>query len=107
MRAGDLRRRVQIGRYVQEQDQYGDLVTAWQTVATVWAAIEALSGQLYFAAQQLATKSDYRVRIRWLDGLQPGMIIKEGSREFTIQAVLDKEGLCRELELVCQQTEPA
>ncbi|MGE5585726.1 MAG: phage head closure protein [Bacillota bacterium] len=104
-----LRHRVEIGRYVQGlTDQWGDpLPATWQTVATVWASVEALSGRLYFEAQQTAQQSDHRLTIRWRAGIEPGMIVRHDGREFTIQAVLDREGTRRWLQLICQEVRPA
>lgn len=108
MRAGDLRHRVEIGRYVTGADQWGDpLPPTWETVATVWAAVEALSGRLFFEARQTAEQSDHRITIRYRSGIEPGMIVRHDGREFTVQAVLDREGTKRWLELVCREMKPA
>ena len=108
MKIGDLRHRIEIGRYVQGEDQWGDPVSpTWQTVATVWAAVEALTGRLYFEARQTTEQSDHRVIIRWRPGIEPGMIVRHDGREFTIQAVLDRDGKRRWFELVCQEVKPA
>lgn len=108
MKIGDLRHRIEIGRYVEGKDQFGDpLPPTWQTVATVWAAVEALTGRLYFEARQTAEQSDHRITIRWRRGIEPGMIVRYDGREFTIQAVLDRDGTRRWLQLICREVKPA
>lgn len=109
MKIGDLRHRIEIGRYVGGKDQSGDpLPPQWQTVATVWAAVEALTGRLYFEARQTAEQSDHQVIIRWRQGIEPGMKVRMADgRELTIQAVLDKEGTRRWLQLICREVKPA
>ena len=108
MKIGDLRYRVEIGRYTSGKDQFGNpLPKQWQSVATVWAAVEALTGRLYFEAQQTAEQSDHRVTIRWRRGIEPGMIACHDGREFTIHAVLDRDGRRRWLELLCREVRPA
>lgn len=108
MNIGDLRHRVEIGRYIQGTDQFGDPAPRqWQPVCTVWASVEALSGQLYFTAQQTAQKSDHRVTVRWRPDIEPGMIVRHGGREFEIQTVLDREGTRRWLQLLVQEVRPA
>ena len=108
MRIGDLRHRIEIGRYVGGTDQWGDPIPpSWQQVCTVWAAVEALSGRLYFEAQQTAEQSDHRVTIRWRQGIEAGMFVRHDGRELEIQAVLDRDGRRRWLELVCREVKLA
>ncbi len=108
MRAGDLRHRIEIGRYVEGKDEWGDpLPPTWQTVATVWASVEGLSGRLLFEAQQSAMQSDHRVTIRYRTGIEPGMIVRHDGRELEIQAVLDRDGRRRGLQLMCREVRPA
>ncbi len=109
MSIGKLRHRVEIGKYpVEGKDEWGDpMPQQWKAVATVWASVEALSGRLYFEAQQTAERSDHRITIRWRRGIEPGMVVLHDGREFTIQAVLDREGKRRWLELVCREVKPA
>lgn len=108
MKIGDLRHRIEIGRYVQGEDQWGDPLPAqWERVCEVWAAVEALSGQLYFQARQTAEQSDHRITIRWRQGIEPGMVVRHDGQEFTIQAVLDRDGKRQWLELICREVKPA
>lgn len=109
MNIGDLRHRIEIGRYVEGIDETtGDPIgRQWQQVCMVWAAVEALTGRLYFEAQLTAQQSDHRVTIRYRPGIEPGMIVRHDGREFTIQAVLDREGTRRWLQLLCREVKPA
>lgn len=108
MRIGDLRYRVEIGRYVGGTDQYGDPIPpTWETVATVWAAVEGLRGRLYFEAQQTAEQSDHKVTIRFRRDVQPGMLVRHDGRELQIQSALDEEGRRRWLVLLCREVRPA
>lgn len=105
---GDLRHRVEIGRYANGTDQFGDPIPpTWHSVATVWAAVEGLRGRLYFEAQQTAEQSDHKVTIRWRRGIEPGMIVRHDGRELTVQAVLDEDGRRRWLSLLCREVRPA
>lgn len=108
MAAGRFRHRVEIGRYVGDQDQWGDPAPKqWEHVATVWAAVEALTGKLYFEAQQTVEQADHRITIRWRRGIEAGMVVRHDGREFTIHAVLDKDGKRKWLELICREVRPA
>lgn len=108
MRAGELRHRVEFGRYVTGEDPWGDpLPRQWQSTCTVWASVEALSGHQYFQSQQTVNQSDHRIRVRYHRDIEQGMIARHDGREFTVQAVLDTEGRRRELEVLCQEVRPA
>ncbi len=108
MSIGQLRRRVEIGRYVEAQDpNTGDPARAWQTIATVWAAVEGLSGTQLFQAQQTVDRSTHRVTIRYRPDVEPGMIIRHDGRELTITAALDEDGRRRWLVLTCREVRPA
>ncbi len=104
----NLRHRIEIGRYVKGEDQWGDPTSQkWEQVAVVWASVEGLRGNQYFQAQQTVNQSDHCIIIRYNGDIKQGMIVRHDSREFTIQAVLDEEGKRRWLTLVCQEVEPA
>lgn len=107
-RIGDLRHRIEIGRYVTGEDQWGDpLPETWQQITEVWGSVEGLRGNQYFQAQQTVDQSDHKVAIRYRNDIKQGMIIRHDSRELTIQSVLDEDGKRRWLTLVCQEVKPA
>jgi len=104
----ELRHRISIGRYTPGENEWGDPAPAtWNNVATVWASVEGLGGRLYFEAQQTDQQSDHKITIRWRRGIEPGMTVRHDGREYTIQAVADKEGHRRWLELICREVRPA
>lgn len=71
--AGRLRHRVKIQRPVQTQDSNGDMITEWQAVATVWAAIEPLSARELIQSQAMQSQIVARVVIRYRDGITASM----------------------------------
>jgi len=104
-----MRHRIEIGRYVEGRDEWGDPLPelVWQRVAAVWAAVEALTGRLYFEAQQSNIQADHRITIRYCRGIEPGMLVRHDGRELEIQAVLDRDGRRRWLQLMCREVTPA
>jgi len=106
---GQLRHRIEIGRYVEGRNEWGEPLPepVWQPIATVWAAVEALSGRTYFEAQQSHIQADHRITIRWRRGIEPRQRVRFDGREFEIQAVLDRTGRREELQLICQELRPA
>ncbi len=70
------------------EDSMGGVVTAWQTVATVWAAIEPLSAREFLAGQQVNSQVVARITIRHRAGLHAGMRIVRGAEVYNIAGVL-------------------
>lgn len=106
-RISDLRHRVTLGRYVEGKDDRGNPTgKQWQEAAAVWASVEGLRGSHYFAAQQTVDRSDHRIIIRYRKDITQGMIARHDGREFTVNAVLDREGRRRWLELECREVKP-
>ena len=63
--SGDLRRRITIQRPSVTMDSYGQPVTTWTDVATVWAAIEPATGRELLAAQAMNLEQPTTITIRW------------------------------------------
>lgn len=102
MRAGLLRHRIELQKLVTTENEWGDPVKEWRTIATVWALVEALGGRLYFEAQQTVAQSDHRMIIRYRPDVEPGMRVLHGGKSLEIQAVLDREGRKRWLEVLAK-----
>lgn len=81
MRAGPLRRRVELQRRIETRAGGGETVWTWETVETLWAEIAALSGRETFLAQQVASEATMRVRIRWCPHVKPKMRFVEWSAD--------------------------
>lgn len=109
MNIGSLRHRIEIGRYVEGKDQWGDPLPepVWQKVCSPWASVEGLRGNQYFQSQQTVERSDHRVIIRYREGIDAGMIVRHGGRELTITAVLDEDGRRKWLTLYCREEKPS
>jgi len=72
MQAGALRHRVTIQAATETQNDFGEVTKTWSDLATVWAAVEALSGREYFEARQLQRSTLTRMIIRWRDDVTAG-----------------------------------
>jgi SPP1 family predicted phage head-tail adaptor len=103
MQAGRLRRRVTIQKKTVTRNSYGEEVIVWVDVATVWAAIEPLSGREFVEGRQAAADVSTRIRIRHLAGITPDMRVTWGDTVYPIQAVLDHLDRSRELHLMCTE----
>lgn len=77
--SGRLRHRVRIERLVALTDSNGDalqdpvtgeLLRTWQTIATVWAAIEPLSAREFVQSRTEQSEISTRITIRWRADLE-------------------------------------
>jgi SPP1 family predicted phage head-tail adaptor len=80
--AGKLRHRLRIEEYVALEDSHGDPIQdattgeiskAWETVATVWGAIEPLSAREYVQSGAKQSEMAARITIRYRSGLTAAM----------------------------------
>lgn len=88
MLSQQLNKRVTIERKATGQDAFGQPLTGWEPVATVWASIEDMTGRQYFAAQAAQNQVQTKVTIRHRDGIEPAMRVIHGTTIYDIQAVL-------------------
>jgi SPP1 family predicted phage head-tail adaptor len=102
--AGRMRDRIVIQTKSVTRDSYGAEVVTWGTLATVWAAVESLSGREYMASQsgvdQPISMRTVRVVIRYREDVMPHMRITHEGRTLLIQAIL-KRGNDEQLDLMC------
>ena len=96
MQAGELRHNVQIlqppnlstGAYGKQNPNLTDFVNFG---TPIWAKIEPISSREFDFAMNFAETVSHRVKIRYLSGITPSMIVKYGSRYFSIDGVLNFE----------------
>ena len=103
MRSGRLRHRVTIQQPVVAVNGYGERITTWSTVATVWGAVEPLRGREFFDAEQVQAEVSHRVVLRYRSGLATTMRLLHLTRVLHIQAIIDVDERHRELQLMCRE----
>ena len=103
MKIGSLRHRVTIESQTTTQDAYGGEVITWSEVATVWAAVEPLSGREFMDGRRQEAEINTRIRIRYRSGLLPGMRVTWGDHTYDIEAVIERESRRREIWLMCRE----
>jgi SPP1 family predicted phage head-tail adaptor len=102
MKAGPLRYQVTIQRPEVDTDERGEaIVTSWVKVATVYAAIEPLSGREWLASAQFRPGVTTRIRIRWRDGIDASMRVLHRSTVYNIDAVIPQFQGMSEAHLMC------
>ena len=76
MRLGPLRHKLRIEEQSQTQDgTTGAITVAWETVATVYGAIEPLSVRNFLAADAVQSKIEANIRIRYRSDINASMRI--------------------------------
>lgn len=97
MRSGRLDRRLILQRKTLTENDFGEPIATWTTIATVWAEKREIRGAERYAANQTVAQADIKYRIRYRRGLTPlDAFIDEDGRMFDIAAVLEigrREGL--------------
>lgn len=104
MQSGTLRHRIAIQTNTPTQDSYGEPVTSWATVATVWAAVEMLSGRELFVAQQAQSEATVRFRIRRRD-VDARQRVSWDGRTFGVESVIHDPTNRRETLLMCKENQ--
>jgi SPP1 family predicted phage head-tail adaptor len=89
LRAGRLRHRLVLKSKTITQNAYGEEVESYTTEATVWGAIEPLTGREYNAAQYIQAEEKTRIVIRYYAGIDTSWRIVHGSVWYDIGAVMN------------------
>ena len=103
MKAGELRHRVTLQEATETRDTTGAIVTVYVDRATVWGAVEPLTGREFFQAQAVNAETTTRIRIRYWQGIVPKMRATWDGHTYDIQEVREVESRRRELHLMCKE----
>ena len=100
---GKLRHRLTIQRPDKEYNAIGEEIIKWTDVATVWAAIEPLRGNTYFAAKQANAEVTGKITLRHRE-LKPTYrfqwIDHNGkTRIFNIISIIDPQSRGKEIQV--------
>jgi head-tail adaptor len=92
MKAGLMRRRVRLERPDTLADDFGAPVKSWALVAEVDAAVDAVSGREFFAADRELADATWRLTLRELPGTLPEpdwrVVDVDTGQIFDVRAVL-------------------
>jgi SPP1 family predicted phage head-tail adaptor len=104
MQAGNLRHRIAIQTNTPTQDSYGQPVESWATVATVWAAVDMLTGRELYTAQQAQSEVNVRMTIRRRD-VDAKQRVSWDSRTFDVESVIHDPTNNRMTQLLCREVQ--
>ena len=108
MRAGDLRKRIQLQRRSSAQDSYGQQLTTWSTILTTWARIESVSGAQLERARSIYNQTSHQVTVRWRQTFSDIRVVGSyrityAGRIFDVGASLNTDERNREVVLYCSE----
>ncbi len=98
-RIGSLSHRLSLEALQRTPDDAGGAALGWVEIAKVWARIVAKTGRERLLADRIAGSVSHDVTIRYREGVEPAMRLRNGSRSFHILAVLSDE---RRRFIVCE-----
>lgn len=98
--AGDLNQRIRIERPVKTRNSLGEQLVTWEEFATVWAAVEPLSGRELTSLRAELADVTARIRIRYRPGVLTEMRIVHGSAVYNIASAIDVGSRHHELEIL-------
>ena len=107
---GKMRHRITFQSFTGKTDAFGDPLQAddseWKTEATLYAAIDPISGKEFYAAQQSQSEVSHKIRCRYRSGLTTAMRILFGKRKFKIISIINWEERNESLLIMCRELVP-
>jgi SPP1 family predicted phage head-tail adaptor len=100
--AGGLNKRITIQAKTGAKDSFGQTISSYADVATVWAEINtgqgrSTGGREFYAAQKLHAETEALFKIRYRTRINQAMRIKYGNRYFEIIHIADPKEKHEEL----------
>lgn len=89
MQPGQLDQRITIQQETRTADDYGGAVTAWPTLATVWANVRPLAGRERADLAAVEAPATYRFTIRRRSDITAAMRIAWDGQTYNIRFVSD------------------
>ena len=103
MSAGHFDQRVTLQRAATVQDENtGELIQTWGTLATVWARVEPVAGREFIGAGALQSELVTKITIRFMPNPTTADRVLHGGRTYNITSVIDYRSARRELVLMCR-----
>lgn len=100
---GEMRHRVSIQQRTSQKDGAGELVEQWNEVMTRPAALARTPGTEIWASAQRNARIPTIFKLRYEDGVLPGMRLVHDGRTYDIKSALDPSGRGEELVLTTEE----
>jgi len=104
MTIGELNKRIIIQYPTIAKDALGSMVTTWNEVATVWAAIWPVSASEQVRNNATSMVITTKIRVRYRSVLKASWRVKYGNRYFSIEGIVNPNESNEWLDLLCKET---
>lgn len=99
----DYRHKIDFLRRTKQCNDYGEPIENWEPVVEgVWASMEPLLGNEFFAAFTTDSKVEVKFNMRYILGITNDMRIQHGNEVYEILSAVNVKGLNRELLCYCR-----
>lgn len=88
MQSGKLKYRLVLQKYGYEQDDWGQPITKWTDIATVYAKVEGVQGREFLAANSEQHATTWRIIMRYRDDFDTSDRLVRGNVAYNIKAIL-------------------
>ncbi|MEM7619807.1 MAG: phage head closure protein [Pseudomonadota bacterium] len=103
MNVGQLRRRLDIEQLNRVSDGAGGYATSWVNVDTVWAKVEPKIGRERLIAEQVSSRTNYDIVIRYRSDITAEMRFRDGTQVFHILSFFDENDQKSYLKCICEE----
>ena len=100
---GTLNQRAQLLANTLTPDGGGGFTDDWESFASVWVAVEPISGTDDFAPDRLESRVRHRITLRRRSDVAAGQRVQVGSRLFRIHTLLDEGPPAPKMILLCEE----
>ena len=100
---GSLRHRLIVQRPDRTLDTGGGATIIWTDIATVWGAVEPVSGRETIVAERPQATVTHKVTLRYRADVDARMRILFGSRSLNIRSVINQDERGRWLVCLCEE----
>lgn len=101
--AGRLTKRISVWGYEEKDDGLGARKTVLEKKCSAWAEMKPQRGTEFLEYYRDANQLQYKVTIRYREGITEKDVIVRGSRQFEINSVIDVNEEHVALELYCTE----
>ena len=99
----DYRYKIDFLQRINGYDDYGEPYDTWQPFKEgIWASMEPLLGNEFFAAYTTDSKVEVKFNMRYVPGITNDMRIRHGDEIYEILSVVNVKSLNRELLCYCR-----
>ncbi len=89
MRSGELDRRITIRRKMDVENTYGEMVSTWTDIVTVWAKKTDLRGAERYAAAQTVGGTECKFKIRYRRDVRTTDRLVCGGKTYEITGIVE------------------